>query len=183
MKIIKNKNYKKMIVVIIAAVMVLAAGLVGYNYIRASHSTPPSSSNDNSSSDKKINDINLAPPTTGETTAGEVIKKNSIDSQSTATGDNSAVSVTVQGLKKDTQVVFDTLIQAVSNDGQCSLSITSGGQTVVKTTGIFANPSSSSCKGFSVSTSELPKGTWTATLTVTIGSRTGTSKVDISVES
>jgi len=54
-----------------------------------------------------------------------------------------------------------TFIQAVTNNGQCTLSITdSTGKAYSAVTDVQALPSSSTCKGFTIPNDELSSGKW-----------------------
>lgn len=55
------------------------------------------------------------------------------------------------------------LISTVTSSGTCTLSLErTGYTTVTKTAGVQAGPSSTTCKGFDVSVSELSAGDWNA---------------------
>lgn len=181
MKIVKNKHHKIVIIVIILLVSIVAAAVIFY-FDRSQKPTDQQPTTTSGSKTNKLNDVNLSPPTNAEVTEGKNIKSNSVGSSDSGQS-NSSLVVSLQAIQKGNQVTFDTLIQSVSNDGTCVLSITSGNQTIEKTAGTFANPNSSSCKGFSVLASELPSGTWNATLTVTIGTSSGVGKYNIQVTS
>ena len=181
MKTIKRKNnYKyKTIFTIVSIIVVL--GVVGLSLRHFFQTSPPAGTTNSDS-------INLDKPTTDEINAGQETKKNTVDNTNKANIDNNTsggsqtIIVNLNAIQNNNQVIFDTLIQTTLSTGQCTLTITSGSQTIIKTADIFANPSSSSCKGFAISTSELPKGTWTASLNVVIGSNTGTDSINISVK-
>lgn len=181
MKITNKKikiNHKKIIVIIIAAIIVLIAILSIFSLVtkKATTSVPDTTNSE------RINVINLSTPTNEERNAGQTTKKDTINSNNSSDPSNEPVSVSLHGIKNGDQIVFDTLIQAVSSIGQCELSITSNSKTIVKTADIFANPSTSICKGFSVQVSELPIGIWKAELRVTIGDRFGSDSTEVIVE-
>lgn len=57
---------------------------------------------------------------------------------------------------------------AISNNGKCDLLITKSDKTISQTSETYAMTTYSTCKGFSVNTSEMTAGTWEIKLTVTI---------------
>lgn len=72
-------------------------------------------------------------------------------------------------------VVRVTIDQTISQ-GTCVLALISqsNGATVTKTASVITNPTSSSCKGFSVPTAELSPGKWNIAVKITSGSKSGT---------
>lgn len=171
MKIVRQKNNNKILIVVVATIALIAISLLAIYFIRLN---PSNTSNKDST--------NLNTPTNNEIKAGQDIKKNAVDNSNKSDSNKQTVLVSLNGIQNNEQVIFDTLLQTISNEGQCTLIVTSGGQTVTKTATIFANPSSSSCRGFAVPISELPKGTWTATLNAVIGSISGTDSINIDVK-
>lgn len=75
----------------------------------------------------------------------------------------------------DNLVIRTTINQSISS-GSCKLTLRNGGKVVTKTSGIVQNPSSSSCEGFNVPTSELGSGNWSIEIAISGGGKTGTLK-------
>lgn len=72
------------------------------------------------------------------------------------------------------------LIEDIVNGGACSLRMVGAQSSFTKTVPTQAGPSSSTCQGFNYE--KLPPGNWTATVTVTSQSLSGTVVKDIIVE-
>jgi cytoskeletal protein RodZ len=75
-----------------------------------------------------------------------------------------------------------TLIETVSSDGTCKLMLTKGSGTHTYTTGIQAQSSTSTCKGFDIPTSDLSAGVWQATIDITIQGKKAHLTKNITVE-
>lgn len=181
MKITQVKNRKKAILLSLVGFVVLATAGVFY-YLQTKKPAPSQSATPT---------INLSTPTSEELKAGEQIKKATIDKSTKSNDTNTPsdtpsadtpIAVSLHGMQSGEQINFDTTIATIANDGQCVLTLTSGGKTVTKSAGIFANPSSSSCKGFAVETSELSQGLWTANLKVVVNSRSGQATTTVEVQ-
>jgi len=178
MKIPSNNKYltKKIVIsiLLLLAVFGLIAAVMFIMHINPFTTNKNMTTLENSS-------INFDSPTDEEIEAGTIIKKDSLENTDKS-DTNQEITVSLEAIQNGDKVVFSTLIQAISNNGNCSLTITSNNETVTETSDVFANPSSSSCKGFSVETSRLPKGLWVATLTVNIGSSKGVNTTNINIE-
>ena len=143
--------------------------------------------------DKSSNSVDLNKPTTEQKSTGEDQKKAtavpSQDTKSTAPApttapDNSSTfSVTITALSQaDSLVQIRILVDKVSDSGTCTLTLTKGTTTVVKQSDIQAGPSSSTCKGFDVPTSELSAGLWQVNASVTIGSQRSSASKTVTVQ-
>lgn len=145
--------------------------------------------------------INLDTPTKEQTDAGNNAK--------TATGDNSSSTATKAGSTGSDQpntptaeagkkadialsitaanqngsiLQIRSLIGVVVNDGTCTLTLTKSGENnIVKTSGTQALASSSTCKGFDISTTGVASGDWLATLTYEDTNYTGSTTKTITI--
>lgn len=78
-------------------------------------------------------------------------------------------------------VIRNTINQRVSS-GNCTLTLTdSSNHTVTRSADIVANPSSSTCEGFSVPTSDLHGGAWSITIHLTSGDKHGTIRSSVTI--
>lgn len=147
------------------------------------------------------NAINYNPPTQEEVDAGKDVKEDTINPNEdsspkndqnettpspTPTPDdqpnNIGLNITAASQNGST-LQIRALIAAVTSKGTCKLTLSkTGAASVVKTADIQALANSSTCKGFDVSTSELPAGTWTATLVYEDGSNRGTATKEVIVK-
>jgi flagellar basal body-associated protein FliL len=81
----------------------------------------------------------------------------------------------------DNYLSINTTINQYLNTGTCELTLTQGGRTVSRTADIIANPSSSTCDGFSVPLSELGGGNWSINIRLTSGDKNGTITGEVSL--
>jgi len=180
MKIKPTSSTKKYILISILAAVLIGAGAYAY-YVYSQNTSSPSSPNT----------TNYQPATNDQQKAGEDTKKQTVDSDtskgnqsdngSTPTKDTIAVSIT-SAIQNGTAVNIRSLIETVTSSGSCTLKLSKGSNVVTKTSGIQALATSSTCKGFDVPTSEMTKGTWKATLAVTIDGKTGSATKAITVQ-
>jgi len=142
---------------------------------------------------KSSDSFDLSNPTSEQKKAGEEQKKAtaipSKDTKSTtptpnvAPDSSGAFGVSFTALSQvDGQLQVRNLINSISNSGTCTLTLTKGTSTVVKQSGIQPGPSSSTCKGFDVPTSELSVGVWQVNVSVSIGSQGGGSSKTITIQ-
>lgn len=80
-------------------------------------------------------------------------------------------------------LIIRTTIKKLENSGECTLTLVSetSGKTITKTADIIANPSSSSCRGFSIPESQLIPGKWTITIKLKSGNDTGSLQKTINL--
>lgn len=181
MKIQKNKptNKKKpIIIILIALVVVFTAGLVfsySQNWLPFKKNATTDTSNidkeDSTSLKSESNNKDLSPPTTPE----DPTKKTPTQHD----GDNPNNSDGLWGVVNYSQVVDGVLSIRVTIDqqltsGVCSLHLTNGTRTITKEVAIAANPSSSTCKGFDIPSSELEKGVWNIRVNIDSDGKQGT---------
>lgn len=78
--------------------------------------------------------------------------------------------------------IRNTIDQKITT-GNCKLVLTSqsSGKMVTRTADVIANPSSSTCKGFSVPTSDLSRGVWDISITIISGDQKGTLRSSVDV--
>lgn len=176
MKINRSNKTPTKIIAIIIAIVVLAsiATYAVFSYINQKN-------NSNITQQKKSpEEIDYNKPTTEQQAAGAEQKNQAqTQSQSDKTpmpNNNGKVTVTIPSINtSDGQVRISTLIEAVTDTGNCILTLSKDSAVVTKQSGIQAGPSSSTCKGFTVSTSELSTGQWQATVQVQTGDKTGSA--------
>jgi cytoskeletal protein RodZ len=75
-----------------------------------------------------------------------------------------------------------TITQDLSS-GTCNLKLTqrNTNKTITRSADVVQNPSSATCKGFDIPTSELEDGNWDIAITVVDGSKTGTISGTVSI--
>lgn len=165
MKKVQNKNrFGKIGVVLVVAALISL--LVGYSVFAYSSSLWPFSTSEtdtNNSSSENTSTDNSEPGITQEDAEK---KQEFLDKQSTPDNSSSAegnLQATVE--QQGNSVIVKTSLTNIPS-GNCKLVIKSGSETVTKEAEIMYSPDYSTCAGFSVSTTELPKGQWSLYLSV-----------------
>ena len=113
--------------------------------------------------DSQVNDVNtidFKPPTAEQIETGNDIKDAAIEAES-AIPPTGEVTLTITAANQNENVLqIRTLIQATTNSGVCTLTLTMQGKVVTKTAPVQAMSSASTCAGFDIPVSELGKGLW-----------------------
>lgn len=74
------------------------------------------------------------------------------------------------------------VISEILSTGSCTLTLQKSGSTVTtQTVDVFPTASSSTCKGFTVDTSSLPKGVYSISVTVNSSDRKGTAVSTVTI--
>lgn len=178
---IKNSspNKRKKIILLIVIVVVLLGGYTAY--AAAAQMWPFSSSNNT----KQVNTPNDQVDSSGKNPDLQKQDSTTTDDQSSpkapvqnspgnTTTPTTKVNVTITSvIISGSNLKVSSLIEAVTNNGTCTLTLTKDGQTITKAAEIQALPSSSTCKGFNVPLSQLSSGVWHLTLAVNTDNKTG----------
>lgn len=176
MRLPKPKN-KKNIIYVVVAVLLIAGGVAFayYKHLGVFTSKPPSS-------------VNLQPATNEQQSAGQQIKQTNAtaNQKGASTGSDqppaptpqpsgkSSVPVSITAANQNGSLLqIRTLIEAVTSQGTCDLTLTMGTATVTKSVAVQPLASSSTCQGFDIPTNELSPGTWTATVILNNTTLTG----------
>lgn len=163
----QQHSKKKILILIIITVLILAASVCAYFfYIKKTNEKNATQTKYTQQVDK----VNYSPPTSEQVDNGTSIKKDSVDN--TSNSDNvtntSNITITVAQKSNDGKYLqIRSYANIVDNTAKCTLSLTNGSNVVSRNADIQTSASISSCKGFDVSTDELPTGTWQATLKYT----------------
>ena len=188
MKIKKNRNKIKRIALTLVVISIIVLGYMTYAYATQNAwpfrkeaevhdttqsvedtpaaseepATTPSEEDENTTKpDEKVNKapVQSSPPDDGDT--------------STDTNALSGV-ITSKSVQDGTLVIRTTINGVLSGSCQLTLTRASDGKKVSRSAEIVQNPSSSSCKGFDVPTSQLGSGAWNISIKVKSGSKSGT---------
>ncbi|MEI6228476.1 MAG: hypothetical protein WCP11_00390 [Candidatus Saccharibacteria bacterium] len=163
----KNKtSIKKVIIITAISLFIALSTIVAYLFFNNPINKAETRSDDQTPATQAI-DYN--PPTAEQKQAGEAKKTE----KQTITSASFTTSVTANDTAGIVQI-RNIINGAISNEGTCNLTMTSGNIVVTKSANTYALPSSSTCKGFDINRNELPAGNWQITLTVTIGSESAT---------
>jgi len=127
--------------------------------------------------------IDYSPPSSDQVTAGASTKETTVDNSiSTSTDQNTSsqpINVSFTSVQPGQTVSIRTLIDLVSGNASCVLRMQGpGGKEYTATASTQAYASSSTCQGFNVPMSSLASGTWTITVTVTDGGRSGSATTE-----
>jgi hypothetical protein len=172
-KITHKKNYLFAITIIVLAV---SAGVAAYIY-----SSQQKASDNIAKEEKRINTINLDPPTKEEKDTGLDAKKQTLENEDEPS-QSSAFTVTLTSANKNGEIFqIRSLISKLSGSGTCELHMVKGSDTITKTANIQAMANSSTCQGFNIPLSELSSGTWKITLTVTIDNTKEQTSKDVEI--
>lgn len=171
-----RKNRSKLPIIAWTAITVLLLGVGGYYAFsmlqKPSNDAPASSS------------IDAEPATNDQSSAGSDIKKQALEQDTASSDSTDTTDVTVEILPptKNTDTVrIQATIQAVSNTGTCTLTLTKDDSVKTYSAGVQALSSYSTCKGFTVPLSDLSSGTWAITIRYSDGSASGTAASEVSI--
>lgn len=186
MKINKPSLSKKSIVVTISVIVVLVASYGAYAMTssswpftpKESPKTSTSTDTTTANSDTATNSPDANPPSNTPTDSPKTPANN--DNPAPAPENKLGVTLTSITMANN-NVKVKSLIEAITNKGTCTLTLTKGSIIVTKTSGIQALPHSSTCKGFDIPTSELSSGIWHIKLSVVSGSKAGSAGQDYEV--
>lgn len=193
-----KKRIPKKLIITASAVLLLVAGALTYVYAfngslfgwKASQSATSG------------NGVNYGPATSEQQKSGSQIKSGSANNQPdsskspTSPSDTPPTPTPIPGsTKKNVQVTITAanqngsllqvraIISNVTNTGTCTLTLSKSGQTTItKTAAIQPLPSSSTCKGFDIATSELTPGTWQLALHFENSTLVGDASKSVSVQ-
>ncbi|HEY0965732.1 MAG TPA: hypothetical protein VGE13_04620 [Candidatus Saccharimonadales bacterium] len=191
MKIEKKSNRsKKLVIVIILLLLVLAGGYGAYAiYSKPGQSAPKNedANSTNSNVSTPTDEQNEEPPST-VTTNNSSKPQSSDDAKETPTSsDNDTtrndLSVSLSSVQQHGSTLqVRTLINEVTDEGTCTLSLEKDGKKITRSTTVQALPSSSTCKGFDIDVSALATGQWNIVVNVTAGSSKGTAKGTVTLK-
>ena len=183
MKITQKKNKK--LIIAIAIIAILLAGLSYYVFALNGSLFGWQFHKEEASS------INMDPPTDEQVKTGQDAKAQTIEEDQGKPGvgndtstPNPSDTITIGFSainQNDGKLQIRTMIQEVLSTGQCNLTLTDGDKTVSKSATVYPNASISTCQGFDVPVSELSSSTWSITINVTSGDRSGQATTSFQV--
>jgi len=134
---------------------------------------------DNKANNTSDQNIDNNPPTTDQIKDGVNIKTNTQTNTSTS---KSTMAVTVSAINQTSSMLqIRAIVDVLSDTGSCMLKLTKGSIVVTKTVSTQTLPSSMTCKGFDIPKTELSKGEWKITLTITAGSLNGVANSTVEI--
>ena len=191
---VQKKSSKKRLIIILSIVGVLLIGGGMYAYVARPFSSDISDDSSSKNTDKKDKKDETSDDssesadtnTSIDQTAPSQPRETEKDIQPDYEGSNPNTSASLTGAINYKSVsggnlVIRTTINQLLTSGTCTLTLTNGSKTVTRSTNIAQNPSSSTCQGFDVPTSELGSGTWSISIAIASGDKTGTLSDNVSL--
>lgn len=169
-----NKRTKKYLSALVIVVVLALAGYATYAKI---YNTWPfvsdrqSQNQDSADHDSPKPSSDTSSPT--QTPGPDNATKTPVNNEPTANQPNTdtvAANITAAN-QNDTALQIRTLIETVTSEGECNLTLSNNNRTVMRTADIQPLANSSTCKGFDIPTSELQPGVWDVTIDITIGNQ------------
>jgi hypothetical protein len=169
--------------IIIAATIVVACCLAGVGAMALTHTGPFSKKTSTSTSQSQDN--STPAPVTSDSTAGDnetpgKTPASNEPTESTTPSDQVTASITAAN-QNGNVLQIRTLIEAVSSDGTCKLTLSKDEVSHTYNAGTQAQASASTCKGFDVPVSDLSAGTWKISIDINIKSKTAHLTKDITI--
>ncbi len=171
---IKIKKLLTKKIIIITAIVLLAAGGVGYAYYKNRHDDTPG----------QEPTINYGPPTEEEKQQADdnkdqAVDRKQIDEQAKpADGSKKSVKpIITQAQELDNRININAYIPGIFEDGgTCTASLVMGSSKVTATSSGFANVSNTNCTPINIPLGQFPRsGDWNLTLDYNSGSAVGKS--------
>ena len=185
MKIKRTPLSKKTILIIVYFVLI-AIGCSAYALLN-------SSLNEISNSDKSVTE-NSSEPSSVSTDATEndtsstntetktptqYTDENGEDSTTTS---SDTINMVISAIQDGTVVRINTSINEVWSAGSCTLTINNDSKTASQVVELQAMPSYTTCKGFTVQTSELGAGTWQISVSASHDSQKASATKELTVK-
>lgn len=178
MKINKTKSKKPFLIVF--AILLFLLGVLYFWYSQVDQQEPK----DSKKTEAKSTRINLDAPSVGQISTGGDIKKAAIESAAgSADTNNVSYLVSITAANQNSSVVqIRGLIQGILEEGECTLTLSKGSQSIVKRSGVQTASNNTTCMGFDVPINEVSAGTWQIQLSVSSnkGSGSANSSLEIS---
>lgn len=178
MKVKTKKNNRLLLVIVLAIILVIgAATAIAFAFVHKSEQNPTAEPESNN-----LNNVDYSPPTNEQKEAAR--DTNSKTDDPTTPPQGAQLPVTFTALNQyDSQLQARVLIGEVIGSGACTLTMEKDGETTIRNTAdLQALPSSSTCKGFNVPTSNIAKGTWKVRVTVESNGRTGSVEKEVDIK-
>ncbi len=181
----KQKNTKKYIIIGIVAIILISSPFI-YVYAFNGNLFGWKSNQKTNNPTQDVNNINYNPATKDQQDAGSQTKTGSSDTPTAPTvvpgSDKKEVQLIITSTNQTSTILqIRTQINTTDTTGTCTLTIT-GQKTIVKTAGVQAFASVSTCQGFDIPLSELSAGSWHASIDYSSATLHGSIAKDIVVK-
>jgi len=162
MKITRIKKRNRMLVFIISAIIFLAVLITCYFILNNNHKQTPLTPQKTPSTSETDDNPKTTEPSTDNNVDTKPNAPLNPKPAEDSNGDERSAGVSVSRTSQSNSLFsIGTLIDVVTNEGSCTLTMTKGSAVVTKTASVQAGPSSSTCAGFDIPLAELSSGTWT----------------------
>lgn len=183
----KSRPPRKILVILLILGVVLALGYTATAYVTKSlwpFAEHPKTTNDqqpqNNTQDTDTTESET-PPAPEPTPENPTKTPSQFDGTDPNTNSNLTVLINYLGVTNSNLTVRTTIDQYISS-GSCTLTLSrAGAASITRQADIVANPSSATCKGFDIPTTELSSGNWTVTITVTGGDKSGSVSDEVTL--
>jgi len=189
MKKLKTKhNFFRRPAVIIGLLFTLAALLAGgfWWYSQSNYQSTDNSIDYSDASEEEKQGGEISKEETVETDPQDKSNSTGSDQPSTpsdTTDGKTKVSIVITAANQNGTIYqLRSLIETVASEGTCTLTLTKGTTSVVKTAPTQSNPSTSTCQGFDIPISELAPGTWRASLVFENSTLKGSVEKEITIQ-
>ncbi|MBH2007641.1 hypothetical protein I8H83_03495 [Candidatus Saccharibacteria bacterium] len=183
MRIQKKTSKKPLIVAVVIVALLACVSVSTYLWIHRNSSQDNSNQAAEYQQKKQPSQHNNSTDTThSNNTSGDTNSQSTHEKEKDITpayeGDNPnqasdlSGSINYSAVAGTTLIIRTTINQTLSS-GACQLTLTNGSKTITRSSQIAQNPSSSTCEGFDIPTSELSGGTWSITIKITGDSKSG----------
>lgn len=182
MRLKRTKKYKRIIII---SILIAVLGIGGYAAFAATQEIWPFAAD-------KAENVDHNPPSDDQRKAGEETSQQAKEAESAAEedpkqndgsegGDTSDVALSITSAEQQNdQLQIRTLIHSIQA-GTCTLTLSSGGQTITRSAETQSMASSSTCMGFDIPLSELTTGEWTITINYQGADLSGTATQAVQV--
>lgn len=155
----KNNSLKAVLILVIILILLTGGAVFALNYHTLTPASKTTTPHDNNT--PKSTDTSNPQPSS----SSEGVDKSSLNDKSNPT------SITPSALKNIDMTIsaanqtantyqVRTIINTVTNEGTCNLTMTQGSKIITKTSDIQAGPSNTTCRGFDIAMTELSSGIW-----------------------
>ena len=163
MKIQKNSNLRKKFIIIVILLGLISLG--GFYFYKVDTNKPNLSDTS----------VDYSGPSDGQINIGKEAKDRTIaesQKEQTASSEDSAFDHVISTLTIEDDILYvRNEINLLTNQGECTIKISNGTDSIEKKSAIQPLAQTSTCKGFNIPVKELTKGEWQVELVVTIDSK------------
>lgn len=175
---IKTKHSPlKTIIIVVVSLLLLAMGVTFYFFFQNKHNdtstSPPATVKD-----RPVGETNYDKPTEQQQNAATDEPPANSDTQQSESKAIPVVITYASGSPLQVRVMMSEII----SDGTCTLRLQKSDSSIMtQTVDVFPTASSTTCKGFTVDTSKIPKGAYKVIVDVKSNGRTGSASSDITL--